>query len=49
MGIPNSCLSCPFESSCNSAMGLSGCHFYYEDNKNSFISRLKENFGKLFK
>ena len=48
--IPVSCVTCPYESSCNTAMALSDCHFYYARNEHiSFVTRLKNYFGKLFK
>lgn len=48
--IPNSCVTCPFEHSCNTAMAFSDCHFYYARNEHTpLMTRLKNYFGKLFK
>ena len=48
--IPNNCVTCPFEHSCNTAMAFPDCHFYYARNeKKSFVTQLKKLFGKVFK
>ena len=47
--IPNSCIACIFESSCNTGMNLPDCHFYgIRNEKISFVKRLKNFFGKVF-
>ena len=48
--IPNNCVTCPFEHSCNTAMAFPDCHFYgIRNEKVSPVTRLKNFFGKLFK
>ena len=48
--IPNNCVTCPFETSCNTAMFLPDCHFYNERNeRNPLMTRLKNLFGKVSK
>lgn len=48
--IPSSCVTCPFENSCNTAMSFSDCHFYYaRKEEQSFMARLKKLFGKVFR
>ena len=48
--IPNNCVTCPYEHSCNTAMAFSDCHFYdARINRISLMTRLKNYFGKLFK
>ena len=48
--IPNSCVACPFESSCNTAMAFPDCHFYgARTERISLVTRLKNYLGKLFK
>ena len=48
--IPNSCVTCPYEHCCNTAMAFSDCHFYgVRNEKVSLATRLKNFFGKLFK
>jgi hypothetical protein len=47
--IPNSCISCPYENSCNTAIAFSDCHFYsMRKEKISLMSHLRNLFGKLF-
>ena len=48
--IPNSCVTCPYESSCNTAMDFTDCRFYYaRKNKPTIMAQLKKIFGKIFK
>ena len=48
--IPTSCTVCPHESTCNTAMGFNDCHFYYaRKEKKTFLVKLKQFFGKVFK
>ena len=50
MGIPNSCLSCQFEHCCDSAMGLSGCHYAnFIIIKTPLTVRLKKLLVKIFR
>ena len=45
--IPNSCVTCPYEHSCNTAMAFPDCHFYnMRKERVSLITRLKNLFGK---
>lgn len=46
MSIPKSCMSCPHSACCNSAMGMSGCHFYQPKEKK--VSWLKKFFSRFF-
>ena len=48
--IPTSCTVCPHESTCNTAMGFNDCHFYYaRKEKETFLVKLRQLFGKVFK
>lgn len=48
--IPVSCVTCPYETSCNTAFNFEDCHFYYmRREKSSLKAQLKNLFGKLFK
>lgn len=47
--IPNSCVACPFEHSCNTAMAFPDCHFYHARNeKTPLATKLKHLLGKIF-
>jgi hypothetical protein len=47
--IPSNCVTCPYESSCNTALNLPDCRFYYmRPEKTSFIVKLANLFGKVF-
>lgn len=49
MGIPNSCLSCEFESCCDSAMGLPGCKYStFIKEKTTLKTKIKKLLIKLF-
>lgn len=47
--VPGSCMSCPFERCCDSAYGACNCSFASVINHDTFIMKLKNIFGKLFK
>ena len=48
--IPKNCTVCPYEASCNSAIGFADCHFYHARKEKNKISHwLKNLFGKFFK
>ena len=48
--IPSSCVTCPYEHSCNTAMAFSDCHFYYARNEHiSLVTQFKNFLNKLFK
>ena len=48
--IPSSCVTCPFEHSCNTAMVFEDCHFFYaRKEKYSLVAHLKNLFGKIFR
>ena len=50
MRIPQNCVSCPHEMSCNTALNLPDCRYYYIRNeKISIVDQLKNLFGKFFK
>lgn len=47
--MPNSCIACIFDSSCNTGINMPGCRFYGTKKEAiSFKSRLMNFFGKLF-
>lgn len=45
--VPNSCTTCPYENCCDTAMAFADCRFYYPE-KVSFLTKLKNLFGKVF-
>ena len=48
--IPNNCVTCPYEHSCNTAMAFPDCHFYYVRNEHiSLMAQFKNFLNKLFK
>ena len=49
MGCPTNCTTCQFESTCNSAMYMNGCHFYPPVQKKEKSNFLTKIFGKIFK
>ena len=47
--IPKSCVTCEYESCCNTAYNMPDCHFYYTRREyKSLMTRLKKLFGKIF-
>ena len=47
--IPNNCISCPYETSCNTALNMPDCNFYHmRYSKTSFVTKLANLFGKVF-
>ena len=48
--IPKNCLSCGFETSCDSGMNMIGCKYYglFQKEKISMMDRIKNYFGKFF-
>ena len=48
--VPRNCITCPYESSCNTAMYMSDCYFYNQRQERTHLAmRLKDLFGKVFK
>ena len=48
--IPNNCVTCAYESCCNTAFNMPDCRFYYaRKERTPFTIKLKKLFGKIFK